>query len=256
MRRVAVYTQPMRLSYVLAGALCVLSACAPPPEPGVWVEASLTHDQTAFTQGLEFANGRLFESRGLYEQSAVTELDPKTGAVINRVDLPKEEFAEGLTVVDDELVQLTWKAGKAYRWSLDLEPKGEYTYDGEGWGLCWDGKRFVMSDGSSTLTFRDRAFAPIGSVQVTRDGQPLTQLNELECANGQVYANVWHTNHIVRIDPSSGVVTNTVDITPWVPEGLGPEQVLNGMAIQPNGHWLITGKQWPIMLDAKVVEPQ
>lgn len=246
----------MRIPFLLVVSSCCLGACTPPPQPGITVSQSLPHDETAFTQGLEFAGERLFESRGLYEQSAITELDPTTGEVINRVDLPAEEFAEGLTVVDDELVQLTWKAGKAYRWSLDLEPKGEYTYEGEGWGLCWDGDRFVMSDGSSTLTFRDRTFAPIGTVTVTRDGQPLTQLNELECANGQVYANVWHTNQIVRINPETGSVTNQIDIAPWVPDGLGPEQVLNGVAIQPNGNWLITGKQWPIMLDAKVVEPK
>lgn len=249
------YTHCMRLPFIMAAVTCCLGACTAPPEPGITVDQTRTHDQTAFTQGLEFAKDRLFESRGLYEESAITELDPMTGEVIKRVDLPKEEFAEGLTVVDDEIVQLTWKAGKAYRWSLDLEPKGEYTYAGEGWGLCWDGQRFVMSDGTDTLTFRDRNFAPTGSVSVTKDGQPLPQLNELECANGQVYANVWHTNDIVRINPASGEVTSTLNLTPWVPEGLGPEQVLNGVAIQPNGNWLITGKQWPVMLDAKVVEP-
>lgn len=259
---------PILLSLILAG--CALSGNEPAPstvgadveasgsanpKPGITINQSLGHDTSSFTQGLEFAGDRLFESRGLFGQSALTELDPATGQVLNRVDLPEEEFGEGLTVVDDELVQLTWKAGKAYRWSLDLKPKGEYTYTGEGWGLCWDGQRFVMSDGTDVLTFRDRSFAPTGSVKVTKDGQPLSQLNELECANGQVYANVWHTNQIVRINPDSGDVTNTLDLTPWVPEGLGTEQVLNGTALQPNGNWLITGKQWPVMLDAKVVEP-
>lgn len=245
----------MKLRFTLVVSAITLSACTPPPEPGITVLNQRMHDATAFTQGLEFAKDRLFESRGLFGESAISEINPENGEVIKRVDLPKEEFGEGLTVVDDEIVQLTWKAGKAYRWTLDLEPKGEYTYTGEGWGLCWDGNRFVMSDGTNELTFRNRNFEPIGRIRVTKDNQPVTQLNELECANSQIYANVWHTNEVVRISPDSGEVTNTLDFSPWTPEGLGAEQVLNGIARQRNGNWLITGKQWPIMLDAQIVEP-
>lgn len=240
----------LALSLVLS-----LGACAAAPQPGVHVKHERTHDATAFTQGLEMSGDRLFESRGLLGQSAITEINPNDGSVIKEVRLPADEFGEGLTIVDDEIIQLTWKNEVAYRWSLDLEPKGTYTYSGEGWGLCWDGSRFVMSDGTDHLTFRDREFNVIGHVQVKENDNPLAQLNELECANGQIYANVWHKNVIVRINPSTGAVTKSFDLTKWIPKGLTEEQVLNGIAKQPNGKWLITGKQWPIMLDVQIFEP-
>ncbi|WP_336249660.1 glutaminyl-peptide cyclotransferase [Stomatohabitans albus] len=241
---------------VFVSALAIsLGACAAAPQPGIHVRHERPHDAQSFSQGLEMHGDRLFESRGLVGESAITELNPADGTVKKRVNLPPDQFGEGLTIVDDEIVQLTWQHGIAHRWTLDLEPIGQYTYTGEGWGLCWDGKQFVMSDGSDQLTFRDRDFNETGHVNVRQDGQPLTQLNELECANGQVYANVWHQNTIVRIDPATGDVTNSYDLTAWIPQGLGQEQVLNGIAKQPNGAWLITGKQWPIMLDATIVEP-
>lgn len=243
----------MRIYGVLASLVVILTGCGA-PQPGLTVTAQRPHDSAAFTQGLEFHGDRLYESRGLYGESAITEIDPTNGQVIKRVDLPPTAFGEGLTVAKDEIVQLTWQNGVAYRWTLDLEPKGEYTYSGEGWGLCWDGDRFVMSDGSSTLTLRNSAFEPIGTIAVTEGGAAVTQLNELECANGQIYANIWHANRIIRIDPASGAVTSSHDLTPHIPDGMGTEQVLNGIAHQPNGDWLITGKQWPVMLDTRIVE--
>lgn len=229
-------------------ASALATSALPASVTPITVHTTLPHDSHAFTQGLEFYQGRLFESRGLFGESAITEINPTTGVVINRVDLDPNDFGEGLTVVDDEIVQLTWKNQKAYRWTLDLQPKGTYTYTGEGWGLCWDGGRFVMSDGSSTLTFRDRDFNPINTVAVHDNGQPIDQLNELECAHGKVYANIWHHNQIVVIDPSTGAVDHRLDVTPHIPEGLGPEQVLNGIAKHPTDGWLLTGKQWPVML--------
>lgn len=246
----------MNRPFLISLSLLALAACAAAPQPGVHIKEERRHDETAFTQGLEMVGDRLFESRGLYGQSAITELDPATGAVINRTDLSPDHFGEGLTIVDGEIVQLTWKAGVAYRWTLDLVPVGTYTYAGEGWGLCWDGQRFVMSDGTATLTLRDRSFSSIGTIHVTdHDGTPVDQLNELECANGQIYANIWHHHEIVRIDPATGTVTNRIDLKALIPAGLDEESVLNGLAHTDRGTWLITGKRWPVLYETLLIEP-
>jgi glutamine cyclotransferase len=209
------------------------------------------HDTTAFTQGLELADGVLYESTGQYGRSAVRELDPVTGQVHRQAPLAVTQFGEGLTVVGDRLVQLTWREGVALVWDrASLELVAEHPLEREGWGACYDaaGDRLVTSDGSATLVFR-RAddLVPLSSVAVTADGAPIDQLNELECdaATGLVWANVWHRPEIVGIDPATGRVERRVDASALVPAGLPSEAVLNGIAALGDGTYLLTGKYWP-----------
>jgi glutaminyl-peptide cyclotransferase len=213
------------------------------------------HDARAFTQGLVYFDGGLFESTGLTGRSSLRRVDPDSGAVQAEVALDSPLFGEGLARVNDELIQLTWKNGRAFVWKLsNLERIREHGYPGEGWGLCYDGKRLVMSDGSDKLTFRDpRTFEEDGSVQVVRAGKPVRQLNELECVEGLVYANVWGSDYIARIDPASGEVTGWIDASGLLQ---GSERmntdVLNGIAHVPERNtFLITGKLWPNLFEVK-----
>lgn len=228
---------------------------APPGTPetlSVTVHATYPHDPDAFTQGLLVEGDRLFESTGLHGRSSVREVAIASGEVLRRQDLPERLFGEGLAAVDGRLVQLTWQSGLALVWDRDtFTRRGELSYTGEGWGLTYDGRRLVMSDGSSWLVFRDpETFAELGRVEVTLDGRPLPQLNELEWVDGAVWANVWETTSVVRIDPASGAVTGVADLSSLLAR-LPPEEsrnidVLNGIAWWPERHaFLVTGKLWP-----------
>jgi glutaminyl-peptide cyclotransferase len=216
------------------------------------------HDPDAFTQGLLVSDdGRLFESTGLYGSSSIREVELASGAVIRRADLPPELFGEGLALVGEVLVQLTWREGVALRWDADtLDPVGTLRYEGEGWGLCWDGGRLVMSDGSDRLTFREPdGFEVIGYVEVELDGSPLERLNELECVDGEVWANVWQTDTVVRIDPATGRVNGVLDAGGLLDRGGAPEaDVLNGIAALPGtDRFLLTGKRWPSVFEVRIV---
>lgn len=221
------------------------------------------HDPRAFTQGLLWHDGALYESTGLYGSSSLRRVDLESGEVRAVRYLPDDRFAEGLARVGDELIQLTWRAQEAYRWPLDGFERGEparatHRYAGEGWGLCFDGERLVMSDGSARLTFRDPDdLAPLGSVEVTLAGEPLPRLNELECIGDQVWANVWYDDRIVRIDPDEGRVTGVLDATALLSAeeraGLSSEAVLNGIAWRPEtGTLLLTGKLWPVVVEVAI----
>jgi glutaminyl-peptide cyclotransferase len=223
------------------------------------------HDTSAFTQGLEFVDGRLLESRGLYasdEGAPLTEIDPVDGRVLRAEPRDPDDgdyFAEGLTVVGDRIIQLTWQENVAFEFDRDtFERTGTFTYDGEGWGLCHDDDRLVMSDGTPTLTFRDLAtFEATGTVTVTLDGQPVERLNELECVGGLVWANIWLTPTIVGIDPADGRVVTVVDVTSLADDrGRSLEDpaadVLNGIAYDDQTDtWLLTGKLWPWMYEVE-----
>lgn len=218
------------------------------------VVRTLPHDASAFTQGLVFHEGRLLESTGLRGRSSLRLVVPETGAVERRVDVASDLFGEGLALVGSELVQLTWQERVALRYDLDFTPRGTFAYEGEGWGLCYDGTRLVMSDGSSRLTFRDpKTFAAIGSVVVTSDGVPLKNLNELECVGSLVYANVWQTDTIVRIEAASGRVLTRVDASGLLsPAEAARADVLNGIAFDAkSGHFFLTGKLWPKLFEVR-----
>jgi glutamine cyclotransferase len=220
------------------------------------------HDPQAFTQGLVLDDaGTLFESTGLLGRSSLREVEAHDGRVLRLRSLPEDRFGEGLALVGDRLIQLTWRNGVAVAWHAEtFDPLMTYEYDGEGWGLCHDGTRLVMSDGSDRLTFRDRVtFEVIGEVAVTLDGEPLPALNELECVDGDVWANVYMTDRIVRIDPASGSVTGTLDLTGIIeprPDRSRPGAVLNGIAYDPRADtFLVTGKLWPELFEIRVLDP-
>ncbi|WP_090097403.1 glutaminyl-peptide cyclotransferase [Lentzea jiangxiensis] len=228
--------------------VAVLAACSTPPEtkPQVEVLQKIPHDTSAFTQGLELVDGVLYEGTGLEGQSTMRALDPSSGNVQKKVDLPPDFFGEGITVVGDTIWQITWRNGVAIeRDRGTLDELRRVSYEGEGWGICDDGQRLVMSDGTAELTFRDpKTFRETGGVQVTRGGKPLSQLNELECVGGEVWANVWKTDEVVRIDPSTGQVTGAYDLSSLKPPG--DVDVLNGIAHVPGtDEFLVTGKNWP-----------
>ena len=242
----------------------------PPPEPPpvsaerqeperlkVEVLSIMPHDPESYTQGLLWHAGALYESAGQYGSSSLRRADPATGEVRQRVEVPPQYFAEGLALVGDRLIQLTWQEETALVYRLpDLQRAGEHRYEGSGWGLCHDGKRLVMSNGSSRLTFRDPGtFAPLGQVVVTRAGAPVDRLNELECVDGAVWANVYLTDEILRIDPTTGKVTGVVDASGLLtPAERAQAEVLNGIAYRPDTKtFLITGKLWPRLFEVRFV---
>lgn len=223
----------------------------------VQVVKTYPHDRAAFTQGLLLHQGTLYESTGQVGQSSLRQVEVETGRVIRRLNVPAPYFAEGLALVGDRLIQLTWQHGRAFVYDRrSLARQGELTYQGEGWGLCSDGTSLVMSDGSANLSYRKPVdFTVVKTVRVTMDGRPLAQLNELECVDGHVYANVWQTDDIVRIDPASGRVTQRVSaanlLSPIERQGV---DVLNGIAYDPADRtFLITGKYWPKLFRVRFV---
>jgi glutamine cyclotransferase len=223
----------------------------------VQVLAVLPHDTTMYTEGLEIHDGVLYEGSGLAGQSRVRASALAGSAVLREATLPAPLFGEGLTVTDGRLWQLTWTSGMAIeRDPATLAQRRAVTYPGQGWGLCHDGHRLVMSDGSDRLTFRDPAtFAPWGQLMVHLDGDPVRQLNELDCAGGVIWANVFETDRIVRINPSTGAVTGVVDasgLLPTQPPSAG--DVLNGIAAIPGtDEFLVTGKHWPSLFRVRFV---
>lgn len=237
-------------------ALCLvclpLTACKPGPAKTIGYEIVSTraHDPTAYTQGLQLVDGRLFESTGQYGQSTVREVDPESGEVLRKRALAATVFGEGLTLHKGELWVLTWKENTAYV----LEPDTfkfirSHKYSGEGWGLTSDGTHLIMSDGSDTLKFLKPAdFSVSRSVQVTDGGQPVDQLNELEWVDGEIYANIYRSERIARISPETGRVTAWLDLSALrgrLPRPHRAEE-LNGIAHdKKTGHLLVTGKNWP-----------
>lgn len=236
---------------VLLAAACTSAQTPPPTSSAFEVLGTLPHDTGAFTQGLEIFDGTLYEGTGLEGQSSMRSLDPTTGQVKQQVDLPDPLFGEGITVVGDRIWQLTYRDGIAIqRDRTSLAEVKRVTYQGEGWGLCLDDDRLVMSDGSAQLTFRDpTTFAETGRTQVTRDGQPVTKINELECVDGDAaWANVWQTDEVVRIDLKTGQVTKAVDLSSLRPPDVERTNVLNGIAAVPGtDEFLVTGKNWPLI---------
>jgi glutaminyl-peptide cyclotransferase len=225
----------------------------------VEIVASHPHDPTSYTQGLELHEGRLLESTGRRGQSTRRWVDPETGSVELVQPLPDDLFGEGITVVDDEIFQLTWTSGQLLVADLEaLELTRVLTYAGEGWGLCFDGEHLVMSNGSSQLTERDpTTFAVVRTIDVQLNGSPLNALNELECIGDQVLANVYRVDQIVAIDQDSGNVDAVIDASPLRPPELpigDVDYALNGIAHDAStGRYLMTGKLWPVLYEVELV---
>ena len=246
-------------------AILALVACgqAPPPAPpaeptaeartpvyGYRVVRAYPHDRGAFTQGLFYLDGELFESTGQIGESTIRRVNIEDGRVVQSTDIPPPVFGEGIVNWGDQIVSLTWQGGVGYRWDrATLRRLGEWRYPGEGWGLTQNGREIIMSDGTAQLRFLDpESLAERRRLTVTDNGVPVPMLNELEWVNGEILANVWMTPMIARIDPASGRVTGWIDLTALAMEtgGADPDSVLNGIAYDPAGDRLfVTGKYWP-----------
>ena len=212
------------------------------------------HDPAAFTEGLLFRDGALYESTGMEGRSEVRRVTLATGKVTLRARIAPAEFGEGLASWGNQLVSLTWHGGVAHRWDArTLKRVGGGRYVGEGWGLASDGRHLIHSDGTPTLRFLDPAtLKVVREVTVTFNGKPVSQVNELEVVDGAVLANVWHTPYLIRIDPVDGRVTALVDLRPVVAEikASDPEAVANGIAWDAAGKRLfVTGKLWPTLFE-------
>ena len=222
------------------------------------VVQSFPHDSLAFTQGLIFEDGILYESTGLYGRSSLRQVDLSTGEVLRQVDLPEAYFAEGLTDWDGSLVQLTWREHQGFVYNKeDFTQTGTFDYLTEGWGLTQDGERLIMSDGTSTLSFLDpETFEVIGTVTVTDQGQEIININELEYVWGEIFANIWQTDDIIRIDPETGEVLGWIGLSGLLPEEerTAETNVLNGIAFDPDANRLfVTGKLWPKVYEIRLV---
>lgn len=211
------------------------------------------HDRTAFTQGLAFWQGRLFEGTGLRGQSAIRELDPDSGRELRRAELDASYFGEGITILNGRLYQLTWQEHTCLVYDVaTFKQLAALAYDGEGWGLTDDGTSLITSDGSEWIRYRDpSSFKVTRSIRVTWSGQPIQRLNELEYIHGEIWANVWYTNTIMKISPADGHVVAVLDaskIVDGTPRSSDADDVLNGIAFdRASGSLLITGKRWPVI---------
>jgi glutaminyl-peptide cyclotransferase len=219
------------------------------PEYVADVVRAFTHDTSAFTQGLQFVDGVLYEGTGEVGTSSIRRVRLETGEVQQRRDVPAPYFGEGIVVFGDALYQLTWKNGVAFVYDKQsFAPRREFRYDGEGWGLTSDGTQLFMSDGSATIRVLDpQTFGVLRTIAVNENGSPVRNLNELEWVKGELWANVWTTDRIARIDPQSGAVVGWINLTGLLPASLrhGNEDVLNGIAYDAaTDRIFLTGKRW------------
>jgi glutaminyl-peptide cyclotransferase len=229
------------------------------PTYGYTVANVYPHDPGSFTEGLAYQDGQFYESSGLYGASDLREVDPATGRVIKMHKLPDVYFGEGLTLFGDKIIQLTWESEVGFVYDLaSFALDKVFSYQGQGWGLTSDGTRLIMSNGSSSLAFWDpQTLEPIGSVQVTDDGKPVENLNELEYVRGQVYANVWLTDRVAIIDPQNGRVNAWLDLAGLLQTTnfQGEVDVLNGIAYDAqNDRLFVTGKLWPYLFEVKILK--
>lgn len=254
------YTRPFFatvLSIFSTLYVLLLFSCNPPATLTVEVLSIRPHDPAAYTQGLLLHEEMLYESTGRYGESSLRRVNPHTGQVLQQIDLPPDIFGEGLARHDNRLVQLTYR--KQIALVYEIEAFGtleQFSYQGQGWGLCHDGEYFIMSNGSAMLTVRDPAtFEVVNQIYVTRNGSPVLNLNELECLGNEVYANIYGSDRIVRIAKDTGKVMADIDASGLLSftEGLSAD-VLNGIAYDPeNETFLITGKLWPKMFEVRFV---
>jgi glutamine cyclotransferase len=217
------------------------------------------HDRRAYTQGLIFHEGILWESTGQYGSSSLRKVELKTGKVIKQIAVPPNYFAEGMTVFHNKVFQLTWQEHKGFIYDPEtFQKQGEFAYSGEGWGLTHDGQTLIMSDGTNQIRFLDpTTLQTTRTISVFDAGTPLDKLNELEYINGEIYANVWQTDRIVRIEPATGKILGWIDLTGLLKtkDRSGEEDVLNGIAYDAEGKRLfVTGKMWPKLFEIEIVK--
>lgn len=244
---------------ILLLALVATPALAVLPVQRVAVVATYPHDRGAFTEGLFWHGGRLFESTGLEGRSTIREVRLADGKVLRRRTLPPDVFGEGIVAWGDRLIGLEWQTGRGSVWSLArFSPLRRFAYKGEGWGLTRDARRLIMSDGTDRLRFLDPlTLAETGRVAVRAEGRPVARLNELEWIDGEVWANIWQTDRIARIDPKTGRVKGWIDLTGLLPPGerlAGDTDVLNGIAWDAKRRRVfVTGKNWPKLYEIRLL---
>ena len=224
---------------------------------GYEVVNTYPHDAQAFTQGLIFQDGALLESTGLEHHSTLRRVELQTGKVLQKVDVPPYFFAEGMTLFNGKIYQLTWKGEKGFVYDpKTFEKTGEFKYAGEGWGLTHDADSLILSDGTDEIRFIDPNTQEVKRKISVRDaGRPVEEINELEYVRGEIYANVWHDNRVARIDPRDGRVAGWVDLSGLLKPGevSDEEAVLNGIAYDEQGDRLfVTGKLWPKLFEVKL----
>jgi len=235
--------------------LTAASALAQTPTYGFEVLNRYPHDTAAFTEGLVYTGGALYESTGLYGSSSMRQVDLRTGTVVHTVSLASQYFGEGATVLGGKIYQLTWQSQTAFVYdATTFAPLRQFFYTGEGWGLTDDDRYLIMSDGTSQIRFVDPAtFQTVKAIAVhDQQGAALTNINELEYINGEIYANVWLTDLVARIDPTTGLILGWIDFSGLLPPGTSAD-VLNGIAFDTaTGHLLVTGKLWPYLFEVRL----
>jgi glutamine cyclotransferase len=229
-----------------------------PPVYGYEIVNTYPHDPAAFSQGLVFRDGFLYEGTGRYGQSSLRQVDLESGRVLKFTSLSPRLFGEGITFSGDDLVQLTWRSGIGFVYDgQSFGRRGVFRYTGEGWGITTVGDRLVMSDGSANLRFLDpKTYRVVKTVAVRSQGKPVNQLNELENVEGEIYANVWGSDRIARISPETGQVLGWIDLAGLLPlhERVSRDAVLNGIAYDAEGKRLfVTGKLWPKLFEIRLV---
>jgi glutamine cyclotransferase len=251
------------IAFVLSGSGATPEVQAPvadgssAPVAGYRVQHTYPHDPDAYTQGLEFVDGYLYEGTGLEGRSSIRKVQLETGKVIRQRAVPREHFGEGITIWKSRVFELTWQSHVAFTYDKEsFEPRGSFRYEGEGWGLTHDGAQLIMSDGTADLRFLDPdTFTERRRVTVRDAGRPVRELNELEYVNGQVFANVWTTDRIARIDPSTGRVLAWIDMSGLLPSAqrTNGNAVLNGIAFdQARNRLFVTGKLWPKLFEITI----
>ena len=246
----------------IASLVCAIAALAScqksvPDTLSYQIISTRPHDDSAYTQGLQLLDGRLYESAGQYGESALREIDPANGKVLRKRPLAKTVFGEGLTILGKEMWVLTWKENTVYVFDPEtFKPIRSHTYQGEGWGLTNDGKQLVMSDGSSDLKFIDpKNFSVVKTLPVKDGKTSVKNLNELEMVDGQIFANIYQTDRVARISPETGLVTGWLDLKGLKHQLSSPNRadVLNGIAFdKATGNLLVTGKYWPQLFEIKI----
>jgi glutamine cyclotransferase len=229
------------------------------PEYTYQIVHTYPHDPEAFTEGLFYLNGFLYESTGLEGQSSLRKVKLETGEVVQRHDIPEQYFGEGIISWKDRLYELTWQTQVGFVYDLNgFALQRQFTYPGEGWSMTQDGKRIIMDDGTPEIRFWDPdTLKELGRITVTADGEPLKNINELEWVKGEIYANIWQTDRIARIDPKSGKVLGWIDLTGLLsPADRTPQtDVLNGIAYDAaTDRLFVTGKKWPKLFEIRLVK--
>ena len=250
---------PLSLLLLMLTSTLPAATEAAVPLYGVEVLHTYPHDATAFTEGLFYFNGFFYESTGLEQHSSIRKVRVETGEVLQKVDIPAQYFGEGIVNWHGRLLSLTWKSQIGFVFDLaTLKLQKQFHYQGEGWALTQDGHQIIMSDGTPELRFLNpETLQETKRIQVTLEGKPIGNVNELEWVKGEIYANVWETNSIIRIDPKDGHILGVVNLTgllsPSEPLS-GPDSVLNGIAYDAKDDRLfVTGKNWPKVFEIRLV---